>query len=87
MDGFEGLSGGFFGTDARFGYVDKVLFDTAGNNTIFCIQATIFNDTGTVGNPIIDWLAVQTDPIQVEPVARFGWKTTPPEHPRNDDAC
>ncbi|MDD5707582.1 MAG: GEVED domain-containing protein [Kiritimatiellae bacterium] len=46
-----------------------------------------FAQTGTVANPVIYWLDVQAMPIDETGLAAFGWKTTPPEHHRYDDAC
>ncbi|VGO11802.1 hypothetical protein PDESU_00349 [Pontiella desulfatans] len=49
--------------------------------------ADAFVQTGTVDRPIIYWLDVQAHPIDEMEEARFGWKTTPPDHQWNDDAA
>lgn len=46
-----------------------------------------FVQTGTVENPVVYWLDVQANPHDPQQLARFGWKTTPPEYRWNDDAA
>jgi len=49
--------------------------------------ARAFVQTGTVDNPVVYWLDVQAQPINMMGEARFGWKTTPPTNRWNDAAC